>query len=691
MNRLFSFLVNRLQDVTKILLFVLAGLIISWFFPKSKQFKYEYNIGQLWEYDDLYAETDYAIYKTEKEINDERKELKAQLSPFYKRDINVSKTVLRKVKAEINQLMKTDTNTALKFGDRDEIIQKVEEVYSTGIIKLDATHQNEELDYKIYILNNDNNSTPFRLSEFYTLTNAFEEITNNNLPVAIKSRIMRWLQGILKPNIIYDESTSLKREEETLKQISKTSGRVQKGQKIISRGDILDELKFKQLESLKLNKASELGEYDNNLVYIGYLLITAIVLSLFWVYLRQFHGEVFLNTRKLAFVLIIVVLILYITYAALSMGLPSIYIVPFCVVPIILQTYFGNRLAFYTTIIVLFLAAFITPYGKEFIFLHFVACLVSILANVNAHYWSKFFLATFYIFLAYVVTFFGFSLFQEGNLASINFGEFKWLALNVILTLLAYPLIPIFEKIFGFISDITLVELSDVNKPLLKKLQLEAPGTFQHSVQVANLAEAAANEIDADPMLVKVAALYHDVGKINNPLFFIENQNTGFNPHENLSYDESAELIIKHVSDGIEIAKSYRLPDIIIDFIRTHHGNSVTQYFYRKYSEQHPEVEVDKDQFRYPGPLPYSKETAILMMADTVEAASKSLKNPTSDSIDKLINNLIKSKMEDDQFVNSNITFKEISQIKRIFKKMLKSIYHVRIAYPEKPEKVKEA
>lgn len=688
MNRIFSFLVNRLQDVTKILLFIAAGIIITWFFPKSKQFKYEYNVGQLWEYADLYSETDYAIFKTDSELKTERKEAKEKLTPFYKKDQKVRNTVLRKVKGEIDQLMKTDTSAALKFGDRDEIIQKVEEVYSTGIIKLDAYHNDKGLDFKINILKENNNSVAYRVSEFYKLSDAFAEITSAGLP--IKPRLLRWLQNILKPNILYDEITTQRQEEEALKKISKTSGRVQKGQKIISKGDIVDELKFKQIESLKRNKEGELGEYNNNLVYLGYLIITAIVLSLFWVYLRQFHNEVFINTRKLAFVLIIMVLILYITYATLSMGLPSIYLVPFCVVPIILQTYFGNRLAFYTTIIVLFLAAFITPYGKEFIFLHFVACLVSILANVNAHYWSKFFLATFYIFLAYVITFFGVSLFQEGNLGSINFSEFKWLALNVILTLLAYPLIPIFEKIFGFISDITLVELSDVNKPLLKKLQLEAPGTFQHSVQVANLAEAAANEIKVDPMLVKVAALYHDVGKINNPLFFIENQNTGFNPHENLSYDESAELIIKHVSDGIEIAKSYRLPDIIIDFIRTHHGNSVTQYFYRKYSEQHPDVEVDKDQFRYPGPLPYSKETAILMMADTVEAASKSLKNPSSDSIDSLIDALIKSKMEDDQFINSNITFKEINQIKRIFKKMLKSIYHVRIAYPEKPEK-KEA
>jgi len=690
MNKLFSFLVNHLQDVTKILLFIIAGLIISWFFPKSKQFKYEYNIGQLWEYSDLYAETDYAIYKTDEELEEERTQLKAQLMPFYKKDKRVGKRVLGRVRNEIDQLMKTDTSTVLKFGDRDEIIQKIEEVYSTGIIKLDAAHQDKELDDKIYLLEN-NKSTTNRISEFYKLTNAFEEIIDNNLPAEIKPRLLYWLKNMLKANVVFDEATSLKQEEDALKKISKTSGRVQKGQKIISKGDIVDVLKFKQIESLKRNKEGELGEYDNNLVYVGYLIITTIVMLLFWIYLKQFHSEVFINTRKLAFVLMIVVAILYLTYASLAMGLPSIYLVPFCVVPIILQTYFGNRLAFYTTIIVLFLAAFITPYGKEFIFLHFVACLVSILANVNAHYWSKFFLAIFYIFIAYVVTFFGISLFQEGNLSSVNFGEFKWLALNVILSLLAYPLIPIFEKIFGFISDITLVELSDVNKPLLKKLQLEAPGTFQHSVQVANLAEAAANEIKADQMLVKVAALYHDVGKINNPLFFIENQNTGFNPHENLSYDESADLIIKHVSDGIEIAKSYRLPDVIIDFIRTHHGNSVTQYFYRKYSEQHPDVEVDKDQFRYPGPLPYSKETAILMMADTVEAASKSLKKPSSENIDNLIDNLVKSKMEDDQFINSNITFKEISQIKRIFKKMLKSIYHVRIAYPEKPEKVKEA
>jgi len=684
MNKAITFLVNRLQSVSRILLFVGAGLLISWLFPQSQQFKYEYNVGKLWEYDDLYADFDYAIRKLPKEIEAEKKQIKSQLYPFYTKSDDIKENVISKAKNGIEQLM-LDTSV-LKFGNRNDLIEQLNEIYLDGILD---NSKNLDLDANLWLLTGNNNSTLSKVNEFYTVRSALDVIINEDIP--LKNELLLLFDNILEPNITYNEQATEKQLNQELESITSFEGKVQKGQKIISKGELVDEQKFKQIESLKENRSQQLGTFNGNTVYLGYIVIITLMLVLFWIYLKQFHNDVFQNTRKLTFVLSMVIAALYFVYLALSLGSPSMYIMPFCALTIILQTYFGNRLAFYTTIIALFLASIISPYGKEFILVHFIACLVSILANVNAYYWSRFFLAILYIFIAYVVSYFGLSLYLEGSFKNINYDEFMWIGLSVILTLLAYPLIPIFEKIFGFISDISLIELSDVNKPLLKKLQLEAPGTFQHSVQVANLAEAAASEIKVNPLLVKVAALYHDIGKIKNPLFFIENQNTSFNPHDNLNFDESAKIIINHVIDGIEIAKSYRLPNILIDFIRTHHGTSKTEYFYRKFKEQNPEIEVDEAQFRYQGPLPYSKETAILMMADMVEAASRSIKNPTEEAIDELIEKLIRGKMDDDQFVNSDITFKEIKQVKRVFKKMLKSIYHVRIAYPENQKKDKAA
>jgi len=684
MNRAFNFLVNRLQSVSRILLFIATGLLITWLFPQFQQFKYEYHQGKLWEYDDLYSDYEYPIKKLQKEIEAEKEKIKSQQHPLFIRNEDIKEKIISKAKSNIEQLM-LDTSV-LKFGDRNYLIEQLNEIYSIGMLD-DAIDL--KLEDNLYLSSNNDSYTLKKADEFYTLSSAIEAIVNEDIP--LKNKLLQIFDNILEPNIVYNEKDTKEQLKQELENILPFEGRVQKGQKIISNGELVDEEKFKQIESLKDIRSKQFSSSNEKEVYVGYIIIIIIMLTLFWIYLKQFHTDAFQNTRKLTFILSMVIAALYFVYLTINLNWPSMYIVPFCALTIILQTYFGNRLAFYTTIITLFLAGIISPFGKEFILVHFIACLVSILANVNAYYWSRFFLAILYIFIAYVASFFGLSLYLEGSLKDINYNEFTWIGLNVILTLLAYPLIPIFEKIFGFISDISLIELSDVNKPLLKKLQLEAPGTFQHSVQVANLAEAAASEIKVNPLLVKVAALYHDIGKIKNPLFFIENQNTNFNPHNNLNYDESAKIIINHVIDGIEIAKSYRLPNIIIDFIRTHHGTSKTEYFYRKYKEQNPDVEIDEAQFRYQGPLPYSKETAILMMADTVEAASRSIKNPTEEAIDELIEKLIRGKMDDDQFVNSDITFKEIKQVKRVFKKMLKSIYHVRIAYPESQKKDKAA
>jgi cyclic-di-AMP phosphodiesterase PgpH len=355
----------------------------------------------------------------------------------------------------------------------------------------------------------------------------------------------------------------------------------------------------------------------------------------------------------------------------------------FCIVPIIVRTFFGTANALYTHLAIMMLASFVIPLGNDFIVLNMLAGMVAIFYNIKNNYWSQFFLSNGLILVTYLLGYIAMSVSNEGSFATVNYQNFGWLSLNILLTLLAYPFIPMLEKAFGFVSEITLLELSDINKPLLKELSIKAPGTFQHSLQVANLAEAAAYEIGANAMLAKTGALYHDIGKTLNPTYFIENQSSEVNPHDELTFEESARIIVSHVADGIELAKKYKLPDIIIDFIRTHHGSSRVEFFYQSFLKNFPDEAIDEKLFSYPGPLPYSKETAIVMMSDTVEAAARSLKNPTRDMLDELVEKLIAFKISQNQFINSDITFKEINVVKKILKKMLHSIYHARVEYPK--------
>jgi hypothetical protein len=356
-------------------------------------------------------------------------------------------------------------------------------------------------------------------------------------------------------------------------------------------------------------------------------------------------------------------------------------------VPIIIKTFYDSRLALFIHIITVLLVGFFAPNGFEFIFLNFIAGIVAIFSLTNIYRRGKLFLTAALVFLTYSFVYFGLAITQEGNFTNIELHNFIYFAINGGFVLLAYPLIYIFEKAFGFLSDLTLMELSDTNSKLLRLLAEKAPGTFQHSIQVANLAEEAIYKIGGNALLVRTGALYHDIGKMANPAYFVENQRAGFNPHEMHEYDESANIIISHVKDGVELAKKHSLPEPLIDFIRTHHGTTRVQYFYRSYMNKFPDKEVDSKKFTYPGPKPYSKETAALMMADSVEAASRSLPDISEEKINNLVDSIINHQMQDGQFDNANITFKDIATIKGIFKQKLANIYHARIEYPEEKQK----
>jgi len=398
-------------------------------------------------------------------------------------------------------------------------------------------------------------------------------------------------------------------------------------------------------------------------------------------FIRKYRPEIYEHNTKVTFVLFNVVTIVLLTTYAVQYNADFVYLVPICVLPLILKTFFDARLGLFAHVITVLLLGFVVEHSFEYVFLQIIAGIVTILTVTELYKRVNLFISVGQITIVYLVTYFAFFMIQEGSLDELTWEPFGMFALNGLATLFVLPLIYAYEKIFGLVSDVSLLELTDTNAVLLKELSNKAPGTFHHSLNVANLAEAVANEVEANAMLVRVGALYHDIGKMKNPTYFIENQSTGINPHDEMEPRDSAQIIINHVIDGIELAKKHNLPDRIIDFIRTHHGTTMTYYFYSQEKSKNPLVK--KEDFVYPGPKPFSKETAILMMCDSVEAASKSMPVITAQTIEQLVEKIISKQMETDQFLNANITFREIMQIKKVLKHKLANIYHLRIEYPE--------
>ena len=468
-----------------------------------------------------------------------------------------------------------------------------------------------------------------------------------------------------------------------LQEISLTRGSIEKDQLIISKGQVVEEDQFAVLDSLKSEYESQVWNTANyNWVLVAYTLLVALTLLMLLLFLRKYRLEVFLNNTKVTFIFFNIVLMIFLTTLVINYNSQYIYIVPLCILPLVLKAFFDARLGLFAHVLTVLLLGFIVPNSYEYMFLQIIAGIVTILTVSELYKRANLFISVGQITFIYIIAYFAFFVIHEGQVANLKWETFGLFILCGLATLFVQPLIYIYEKIFGLVSDVSLLELSDTNTKLLKELSNRAPGTFHHSLNVANLAEASANEIGANAMLVRVGALYHDIGKMNNPTFYTENQSNGINPHEEFSNKESADVIIGHVIQGIEIAKKYNLPDRVIDFIRTHHGTSLVYYFYMKEKSINDD-EVNIEDFSYPGPKPFSKETAILMMCDSVEAASKSLKEPTSAKISDFVENIVTKQMESGQFLNANITFKEIQSIKKVLKHKLANIYHLRIEYPE--------
>ena len=686
-----SELVNKIYRnntiIYKVILFLISTIAIVYLFPKGGQFKYDFTNGQLWKYDNLYAPFDFAIQKSEEEIAIEKKEIEVNAKLYFNYNIATINEVKSNFKSDILKLAAYDSVSSLDVNKFQTIGNKViNEVYEVGFLESVSEGRVSNVD-EIIALKKENEvqDIPFKKLLF---SKDVLSIINTNIVVIesnYKSKLLLdVLAGALKPNAIHDNQLTNRLIEKSIGDISYTKGKVSAGELIILKGDIVEGKKLAILNSLKSESESQIWSESNyNWIVFGYTILVALALLMLLLFLHKYRIEIYNNNNKVSFIFFNVTAIICIQTLVIKYNADYLYIVPLSILPIILKAFFDARLGLFAHVLTVLLLGYIVPNSFEFIYLHIIAGIVTILTVSELYKRSNLFISIAQITIIYMLTYFAFSIIKEGNASQIKWEYFMLFAANGLLSFLSIILIYIYEKIFGLVSDVTLLELSNTNTKLLRELNERAPGTFQHSMQVANLAEAAANEIGANSMLVRTGALYHDIGKIVNPMYFIENQTTGVNPHNDLSPKDSAKIIIDHVIKGVELAKKYNLPDRIIDFIRTHHGTSTTYYFYNKEQELNPEAKVNAKYFQYKGPIPFSKETAILMMCDAAEAASKSLKTPTASSINELIDKIVNKQVSEDQFLNSDITFREIKIIKKVIKKKLMNIYHLRIEYPE--------
>jgi putative nucleotidyltransferase with HDIG domain len=687
MNNIVNKLYQNHTIIYKVILFLITTVAIVYLFPKGGQFKYDFNKGQLWKYDNLYAPFDFAIQKSEEEIKIEKKQINVNAKFYFSYNTALVNEVKSAFDRNVTSLFLSDSLSVEEKNSFNKIgLDIIDEVYKLGFLEMVSEGRVSNKNELVAIRKgNVVKDVPFK--KLYNSGEVLQIITQNvqsNFNDYRSKQIFNMFSDIIKPNITYDADFTKKVIDNEIKKISYTKGKVSSGELIILKGDIVEGKKSAVLSSLKSESESKVWTESNyNWITLGYTILVALALLMLLLFLKKYRVEIYNNNNKVTFIFFNVFSMIFIQTLVIKYNSDYLYVVPLSVLPIILKAFFDARLGLFTHVLTVLLLGYVVPNSFEFIYLHIIAGIVTILTVSELYKRANLFISVAQITGIYMLTYFAFSIIKEGNASQINLDYFILFGLNGLLSFLSIILIYIYEKVFGLVSDVTLLELSNTNTKLLRELNERAPGTFQHSMQVANLAEAAANEIGANSMLVRTGALYHDVGKMVNPMYFTENQTTEANPHHELSPRDSAKTIIDHVIKGVEIAKKYNLPDRIIDFIRTHHGTSTTYYFLMKEKEMNPDIEVDIKKFQYPGPNPFSKETAILMMCDAAEAASKSLKAPTAQSISNLIDKIIEKQMSENQFLNSDITFKEIETIKKVIKKKLLNMYHLRVEYPE--------
>lgn len=678
---------DAIKNVTKLGLFIALVAIIVQLFPKDKQFKYQYEIGKPWSYELMTASYDFPIYKTEKQLDADKKELMENYSPYFQVDENVATQQLNRWRSD----WKLKNNTDPKYFAFVE--RKLKTIYENGIISSLMYDRMKSKGYKSIVVVKPSRLTEnVSIDELHTPKTAYEEILMDKPYFISDGELSNYnLNLYLVENLRYDSITSEAVKKDMFKNLSLTSGMVQTGERIIDRGEIVTPGTYAILNSMKIESEKRKSVFEESyLVLIGEIIIIFMLILLLTFYLYLFRPYIFGTSKNLVFIALMILLIVGLSSLVLRFSSLSIYIVPFALLPIIIRVFFDSRTALFAHIITVLIISFMVDNPFLFIILQITAGMTAVTGLKDMTQRSQLTQTALYIFLSYTVMYLSSEFIAEGDIARIHFLPIINFALSSLLLLFAYVLIYILEKIFGLISAITLVELTNINSDLMMKFAEQAPGTFQHSLQVSNLATEAAKKINANSLLVRTGALYHDIGKMKNPQYFIENQEGGKNPLLEMSYEDAAKAVVSHIADGVAIAKKYRLPDQIVGFITTHQGRTKTKYFYNSYVNANPGVIPDENVFMYPGPIPFSKETAILMMADAVEARSRTLGEYTEKSISEMVENMIDSQIADGQLKDAPISFRDVETVKKVFTEKIKNIYHNRITYPElqnQPEK----
>jgi len=672
-------------------LFLMTGIALYFSLPQEARFRYEYQKGRPWMHATLYAPYNFAIIKSEQEILHERDSLLKDRIPYFVYADSISRTQIDMLEKGIDRMYSSRANSFIKLNSlKLKLTAIYMAVYNVGILDQNFIN-NSNLSKKstIKILKN-NVGKEIEISTLYSLKSAYNEIRSKLDELKSQNPDWKFYLDSFQPeiylasNLLYDQERNRQIEEKILENLSPNHGMVQEGERIISQGDIISAKTFTILESLRIAFEKSRGENTKYiLIVLGRIVLITMLLLTLYLFLLNIRRKLMRSKRDITFIMVTLGMMVACSSVVIRSGTFDIYVVPFTALALIIRTFLDTRVAIFVNTIAALLVGFMVPNGYEFVLLQVTAGSIAVISLNKMQKREQLIVTALIVFISYSMIYIGFSLVQEANLSAIEWLKIKWFAVNAILTLITYLLIYILEKSFGFVSDVTLIELTFSNQKLLKKLAMEAPGTMQHSLQVANLSEMAISRIGGNSLLVRAGALYHDIGKIYNSIYFIENQSAGINPHDNLTCKESAAIIIDHVEKGVELAKRHKIPEQIIDFIRTHHGTTKTGYFYQKQINSNSSEDVDDKIFTYKGPLPTTKETAVVMLADSIEAASRSLPVKNPETIRNLVDNIFRQKVELGQLEYAPLTFKDIRVLKEFFHEKLINIYHIRVNYPE--------
>ena len=645
--------------------------------PDQSSFQLEVNqqAGKPWKYEKLVSPFDFPLHKSAEELEAEKEEIfKRKKIYFFRNSSLTDKSVYA---GFLNRLS--------SGSKRNVCARLLDSLFNRGIIESSEITEGKQKNFTIYLLEG-NFQRECVLSDFFTLSEA-DNFVGKSLEQILepeRQRLRDSIRSFFTVSVFYHRDRSEKLLREELNNVLPTRGMVMKGQTIIDNGELVTPEKIVMMNSLRkeMNLSDKKIVGEANLLLVGQTITVLLVLSMMMFYLYFFRKLIFSQNSEITFIFILITLSAVLSGKVSGKSSDYLYFVPFTIAPILIRTFFDTRTSLFTHLNIIIIGSFFASDKFAFIFIQLLAGIGAIFSVAAVSRRSQLFASIVAVFITYALAYLALKLSQSFFDFNFQLSELTPFVFSSATVIFAYPLIFISEKTFGFISDFTLLELSGSNSVLMRELASVAPGTFQHSLQVASLAEEAIFKVGGNPLLVRAGALHHDIGKIKNPRFFIENKMGDMNPHEDLPPQESAEIIIQHVIDGIELAKTHKLPEQIIDFIRTHHGTTYTRYFLHRHQSEHSGEFFDESKFRYPGPIPYSKETAVLMMADSVEAASRSLKVYDAPNIDQLVDRVINSQIAENQFLNSDITFRDINNIKKIFKRRLMNIYHVRIEYP---------